>query len=198
MKKFRLTISLVLALALAAGPGCVHKSIGVRTDPPGAMVYIDGQEVGQTPVDFIPFDFYGTREIAVYKNGYRVERRLVEINTPWYSWFPLDIVSELILPWEIRDRRQYNFLLARARPIDEATLVRHAGETKSVATARIASERRESGYQPRAYVVQNVETPSVFLGPFTQPDRVEPTYRNFVIVPPAPRPSPEGGTEFNR
>ena len=30
--------------------GCVHRRLTVRSNPPGAAVYVDNQEIGTTPV----------------------------------------------------------------------------------------------------------------------------------------------------
>ncbi len=178
MSKTRLTVLLLVAAALAACPSCVKKSIGIRSDPPGALVYIDGVEVGRTPVDCVPFEFYGTREFALYKKGYLCERRVIEMDTPWYSCFPIDIVSELILPWDIRDSRHYYFELRRTEPIEDAALMQHAHETRETAKTRIEAARRLAEYRPRASVVKDAEKKSIFWGPFTSPPRTEPAYQD--------------------
>lgn len=172
----RFTLTVLLAAALAAGPGCVKKSISVCTDPPGALVYIDGLEAGKAPVHHVPFHFYGTRQIAVYKNGYLPEKRTVTIKTPWYSCFPIDIFTELIIPWDIADRRDYYFALKRAEPIERAALMRHAHQTREVARTRIESARRDADYKPRKYVVKDAEKPFVLWGWLLVPPRGEPVY----------------------
>ena len=62
-------VALLLALLLPAS-GCVRRRLNVRTNPPGALVYVDNQQIGTTPcsVDFI---YYGTREIRIDKAGLR-------------------------------------------------------------------------------------------------------------------------------
>lgn len=174
MKSIR--IALLLVPVLLAGPSCanVKRSIGVRSDPPGAMVYIDGLEVGRTPVDYVPFDFYGTREIALYKDGYLTERRLVKMRMPWYSHFPIDIFSEILLPLHLRDQRQYYFAMTPTLPPPDAMVKRNAEETRDVGLARIESARARSSYKPREYVVESKEKPSVLWGPFFGPPRKPP------------------------
>jgi len=192
MKKLSPMVVLPLVLVLLASPACVKKSIGVRSDPPGATVYLDGLEVGQTPVDFIPFDFYGTRQITLHKPGCLSEKRLVRMKAPWYEWFPIDIVSELVVPWTVRDQRTYYFSLARTPPAEDAALLRNAHETREVAQARIEGARREFHYRPPAYVAKGAERKSVFWGPFTAPPRTEPIYR---IEKPEEEPGEEPQTQ---
>lgn len=175
MNKTRLTVFLLfVTAALASCPACVRKTIAVYSDPPGATVYIDGLEVGRTPVDGIPFDFYGTRGIAVLKEGHLCERRTVEIDTPWYSYFPIDIVSELIIPWEIRDDRYYYFVLQRTEAVEDSALIRHAHQTRRIAKARIDGARRAASYRPRAYVVEGAPKQFILFAPFTSPPRTTP------------------------
>jgi hypothetical protein len=176
MNRTRLTLTILLAAVLAAGPGCIKRSIGVRSDPPGAFVYLDGLEVGKTPVDGIRFDFYGTRELALYKDGYLVERRVVKISTPWYATFPLDVATDLLNPWDIADRRDYYFALKRTEPAERSAVLRHAHETRETARARIASARIEADYKPRTVVVKDAEKRFFLWGWMFTPPRGEPVY----------------------
>ncbi len=176
MNRTRLVPLVLLSLVIVLAPACVKRSISVRSDPPGALVYIDGLEVGKTPVDHIPFRFYGTREIALYRTGYLAERRVVEIDTPWFSTFPVDIFTELVIPCEFEDRRSYYFALKRTERPERATVVRHAHETREEGRARIASARREADYKPRQYVVEDAEKPFVLWGWMLMPPRGEPVY----------------------
>ncbi len=75
-----------------------------RTNPAGAMVYVDKQPIGLTPVS-TSFTYYGTRSIEVVKDGYRTEKFLRKIHPPWYEIPPLDFVSETLWPFETRDER---------------------------------------------------------------------------------------------
>ena len=103
------TIWLLAACALAA-PGCVQRRLTIRSNPPGALVYVDNYEIGTTPVstDFI---YYGTREIRLVKDGFVTETQMAPIWAPWYQWFPLDFFAENLIPYEIRDERVLDFQL---------------------------------------------------------------------------------------
>ncbi len=174
------------ALLLAASPGCVRKTFAVRTDPPGAIVYVDGEEIGRSPIHNVHWFFDGTREIAVAKEGYLTERRMVRMRASWFSWFPFDIISELIVPWDIYDRRYYYFALKPVDHIEETTLLRHAAETRLIAREQIETARRSSNYKPRAYVVEGERRKSFILGPFISPPRAAPRYLGETPRKPAP------------
>ena len=65
----RLLVALTFVSLCLPSTGCVRRRLNVRTNPPGALVYVDNQQIGTTPcsVDFI---YYGTREIRLVKPGF--------------------------------------------------------------------------------------------------------------------------------
>ena len=94
---------LVVYLALlSGGTSCVERIIQIRSDPSGADVYLNGDEVGKTPLDH-PFSFYGTVEVALRADGHLYHRELKTLSPPWYEVMPLDLFAELFLPWKVRD-----------------------------------------------------------------------------------------------
>ncbi len=105
------SIPLVAAVVVCAcGTGCVQRRLTIRSNPPGALVYIDNYEVGTTPVstDYI---YYGTRKIQLVRDGYETLTVKKWIAPPWYEFFPLDFVSENMIPFEIRDERAMDFAM---------------------------------------------------------------------------------------
>lgn len=97
-------IALLIVVCLVSSVGCVRKRMTVRTNPPGAMVYIDKQPIGLSPVSS-NFTYYGTRSIEIVRDGYRTEKFLRRFNPPWYEIPPLDFFSETLYPFEKRDER---------------------------------------------------------------------------------------------
>ena len=95
----------IICLALSVCyTGCVRRRLTVRTNPPGAQVFVDDQEIGTTPCS-ASFVYYGTRKVTVMKDGYRTETIFQKIPPPWYEIPPLDFVAENVVPREIRDER---------------------------------------------------------------------------------------------
>lgn len=94
-----------LAIGIVVLPsGCVRRRLNVRTNPPGALVYVDNQLIGETPCG-VDFTYYGTREIRLVKAGFEPLAINQPIPTPWYEYPPLDFVSENLWPAKIRDNR---------------------------------------------------------------------------------------------
>jgi hypothetical protein len=102
---------LVIGLMLLPATGCVRRRLNVRTNPPGALVYVDNQQIGTTPCS-VDFTYYGTREIRLIKPGYETLTVNQPIPMPWYQIPPLDFVSENLTPTKIRDNRTVTYDLA--------------------------------------------------------------------------------------
>ena len=98
-----LVLSSLLALASA---GCVERRMTIRSNPSNALVILDGQEIGFTPVS-VPFHYYGVRQIKLVKDGYETKIINQHVTPPWYQRFGFDFVSEVLIPWRIRDERDY-------------------------------------------------------------------------------------------
>ena len=100
---------LVAAMCLAQ-TACVQRRLTIRSNPPGALVYIDNEEIGVTPcsTDFI---YYGTRQIRLVRDGYETLTVLQPIPAPAYQYPGIDFVVENLVPYEIRDERTFSFNL---------------------------------------------------------------------------------------
>ena len=105
--------SLLFLLLPWALSGCVERLMAVRSEPEGATVYLDGERVGETPID-IPFTWYGTRELVLEKPGFREIREKVALRPPWWQWPGLDFITDVVIPFRLTDRREVAFHLDRA------------------------------------------------------------------------------------
>jgi hypothetical protein len=95
---------LAASLLVTAASGCVQRRMTIRSNPPGALVYVDDYQIGTTPVSH-DFVYYGTRKVRLVKDGYETLTVRQPFPVPWYEIFPLDFVTENIIPWEVRDER---------------------------------------------------------------------------------------------
>ncbi|MCA9261595.1 MAG: PEGA domain-containing protein [Planctomycetales bacterium] len=103
----RAALAALALVTLIASPGCVRRRLLVRSNPPGATVYVDNQPVGVTPCA-TSFTYYGTREIRLVKAGYETKVFNQPIPAPWYELPPFDFISENLVPREIQDYRTVN------------------------------------------------------------------------------------------
>src|SRR6476619_8625211 len=119
---------MVMAYALPAD-ATVRRRLNVNSNPPGALVYVDNQQIGTTPcsVDFI---YYGTREIRLIKPGFETLTINQPIPTPWYEYIPLDFVSENLIAMKIRDNRTLTYNLSPQLMVPTPELINRADQLR--------------------------------------------------------------------
>ena len=102
-------IAIVLVFAMLSASGCIRRQLTIRSEPAGALAYLNDQLIGPTPVTF-DFQWYGWHRLTLRKDGYeRVDDRK-QLRSPVYFWIPLDLVMEL-LPVRVRDTREWSYAL---------------------------------------------------------------------------------------
>lgn len=118
--RFSRSLAIIAVVLLAVLPGCVRRRLMIRSQPPGAMVYVDNQPIGTTPCA-TSFTYYGTREIRLVKPGYETLTINQPIPAPWYQIPPIDFASENLVPNEIQDFRtvSYNLSPQVITPVDQ-------------------------------------------------------------------------------
>jgi hypothetical protein len=119
----------LLAVGMVLLPGCVRRRLNVRTNPPGALVYVDNQQIGTTPCS-VDFTYYGTREIRLIKPGFETLTVNQPIPTPWYQIPPIDFVSENLVPTKIRDNRTVTYDLAPQLVVPKEQLLERANQLR--------------------------------------------------------------------
>jgi len=126
MKRLMLLGAGIVTIALC---GCVERTMHVKSDPPGALVFVNGDERGRTPY-IEHFDFYGTMEFRLEKQGYKTRKELVSVKPPVYQRFPLDFFFEVMFPFKLTDRRTFSFDLEKSIPEEPEKVVERARELK--------------------------------------------------------------------
>ncbi len=111
--------TIVMVGSMLTAGGCVERFITVTTRPAGALVWLNDQEVGATPVK-VPFTWYGQYRLVIQKDGYETVNTSVKVNAPVYEWFGIDLFSECLWPGKLIDDHQYSFNLQTRKntPID--------------------------------------------------------------------------------
>lgn len=86
---------LILMLGLFTLTGCVQRQITITSDPPGALVYLNDEEVGRTPLT-VPFTFYGTYDVRLEADGYEPLWTSQKAKAPWWEAPGPDLVAEMV------------------------------------------------------------------------------------------------------
>lgn len=121
---------LLAALALGTAPGCVERRFVIESDPPGALVMVNGQPLGATPVDGY-FTYYGVYDITLVKDGYQTKQVAQRIGMPWYQVPGVDFVSENLYPGRIEDVRRYRYCLEPAVQVRTDELLQQAEQLRN-------------------------------------------------------------------
>jgi hypothetical protein len=56
----------------------------------------------------VPFEHFGTRRLTFHLAGYRTASRRIRLRPKWYARFPLDILTEVLLPFGLTDKRKFH------------------------------------------------------------------------------------------
>jgi len=139
LRQLRPTGVLLLVLFLGSQPGCVHRRMTIRTNPPGAVAYVDDYEIGTTPVS-TDFTYYGTRKVRLVKDGCETLTVMQPIRAPWYEITPLDFVFENLWPCEIKDHRALDYQLTPQMVVPTEQLLERAEGLRARSHASQAPE----------------------------------------------------------
>jgi len=123
-------LRVVVALAATCGlTGCVERRYTIRTDPPGALVIVNGEPIGTTPVSK-SFTFYGDRTVRIIKEGYETKDLVQPIKAPWFDNLLTEFFTENLNPYTFRDEVEFNYKLEPARPADPNDVLTRAEATR--------------------------------------------------------------------
>ncbi len=147
---------MIASLALQAG--CVDRRLTVRTNPPGAQLFVDDYEIGTTPVS-TDFTYYGTRQIRLIKDGYETLVIKQPIPAPWYQYFPVDFVTENLVPGQIRDERVVTYQLQPSIQVPNEQLVGRAQALRENGRAGALANAAARGPQPLGAAIPGYAPP---------------------------------------
>lgn len=128
----RATFWLASLLAIAGTSGCVTRRMMVSSDPPGALVMLEGREVGYTPVA-VDFIYYGTREFTLIKDGYETKTVLQKVSPPWYQWPVIDFFVDNFALHHITDRQAFHYSLEPRRMMSSEDVLNRGESLRSEA-----------------------------------------------------------------
>lgn len=126
----------IVALGLALLPlvGCgTKRSITVTSEPANALVFLNDEEIGRTPVT-VPFTFYGVYDLRLEADGYKAVLTQREAKAPLWEYPGPDLVGEAVggeshIQWHVD---------MEPLPVgDEASLVDRARQMRALLKSEI-------------------------------------------------------------
>lgn len=113
--------------------GCIERTLSIKTEPEGASVYLNDEEVGKSPVK-VPFTWYGDYDIILRKPGYETLKTNYKVDAPWYQLPLFDLFTECLIPFTIHDDRELPvFALDKQTYPDKEELIQHAEDLRQQA-----------------------------------------------------------------
>ena len=130
MTKRNLSVPLVVILIGSIFvSGCVERKLTINTEPQGALVALNDEEIGISPVT-VEFNWYGHYNVRVSKEGFETLKTHRELQGPWYDGFLFDFFAQ-IYPKRIVDSYEWTFKLKKQRPPARETLIEKALQMQS-------------------------------------------------------------------
>ena len=121
-----LTVLLIASLFLT---GCVERKLTILTEPEGALVALNDEEIGRGPVT-VAFQWYGDYNVRVSEAGYETLITHRELKGPWYDKFPWDLFAQVLNPKRIVDSYEWSFKLEPKQHPDRQELIESAEELR--------------------------------------------------------------------
>jgi len=130
MDKWNMQILIVVVVALVTMlGGCVERRLTINTNPQDALVVLNDEEIGQSPVT-VSFNWYGDYNVRISKEGYETLKTHRLLKSPWYDKFPWDFFAQIVSPKKIRDAYEWTFELSPKQPPDREQLIQSAQDLK--------------------------------------------------------------------
>ena len=130
MTKRDLMLGLIAAAVLGIVlTGCVERKLTVNTVPEGALVVLNDEEIGRSPVT-TSFNWYGDYNVRISLVGYETLKTHRELKAPWYDGFPWDFIMNNLNPNLIVDEYDWTFQLEPKKEISSEELIKSATELR--------------------------------------------------------------------
>ncbi len=124
---YKLMVLVLFASSLLTG--CVERRLTINTEPQGALVVLNDEEIGISPVT-TSFEWYGDYWVRISKEGYETLDTHRKLKGPWYDQFPFDFFAQILYSKRIIDSYEWTFELALQKQPTTEELLRNAEKLK--------------------------------------------------------------------
>ena len=132
--------------------GCITRVVTVRSNPSGTLVYLNGEEVGRTPVTR-EFQWYGTYDVILRKDGYQTIKTSAAVSAPWWQFIPLDFLTDLL---PVTDERIISYDLEIQPPANPAKILTNGEEMRTQLESSERTKTKIPATRPTASSTQPV------------------------------------------
>ena len=117
--------------------GCVERKLTINTQPQDALVVLNDEEIGRSPVT-VAFNWYGDYKIRIEKHGYETLSTHKKLKAPLHDHFPFDFFAEVLWPKRIVDEYEWSFQLAPYQAPQRTELIKAAEDMRKRMTTEFA------------------------------------------------------------
>lgn len=130
MNERSVLLFIVAGLAVVLSSGCVERKLTINTEPQGAMVTLNDEQIGVSPVT-VTFNWYGDYWVRASKEGFETLDTHRELKAPLHDRFPFDFFAGVLYPGEIVDDYEWTFELAPRQDLTREQLIEKANALRT-------------------------------------------------------------------
>jgi len=109
--------------------GCVERRLTIITEPQEAIIFLNDEEIGESPVT-TSFQWYGEYRVRIEKQGYETLKTYRSLAPPLHDHPPFDFFAQNLWPDRIVDSYEWTFTLSPRSEISREQLIQKAEELK--------------------------------------------------------------------
>ena len=133
MTKQGCLLYIALLFAILTLTGCVERKLTINTSPQDAVVILNDEEVGRSPVT-VTFNWYGDYNVRIEKPGYETLNTHKNLEAPRHDKFPYDFFAQILNPKRIVDEYEWSFSLTQEKIKSREQLIESAKQLKNKAS----------------------------------------------------------------
>ena len=103
--------------------GCVERKITIITEPAGAIVSLNDEEIGASPVT-VGFEWYGDYSVRITKQGYQTLNTHQDLKRPLRDRAPFDLFDDILS--KRTDEYTWRFKLEPYKQLEKEQMIEDA------------------------------------------------------------------------
>ena len=128
-KNLKLFLVIGLVVSVLTLSGCLERQLTIRTEPTAALVELNDEEIGISPVT-VNFNWYGDYNVRIIKDGFETLKTHRLLKAPWYDHFPFDFFAQILSSNKRVDKYEWHFTLEPKKEVNPDQLIQDALKLK--------------------------------------------------------------------
>ncbi len=87
--------------------GCLERTVTITSEPAGALVILNDEEIGRTPVE-TGFRYFGVYDVRLQREGFEPIVTEKEAVAPIWEYPGLDLLA-IAAPWRVKTHLEWHF-----------------------------------------------------------------------------------------